>query len=243
MAQGNRQLLTGVKSTSSNLITKDGRETSISSQGSINLCESPRIPLPPDNSFVTNSAVPPNSKFSGYQVNSISVQTESCVDCIQLQCSSKSVHRKRGRKPGSVVLKDHSKVPSGQLSKSFAIKIKEKLLRGRKKKRKVGRPRTRPLDQDPKVSKIIHRKKSHARLPTSKPFLHQAEGDLMCNNVTPNGDNVNNTIESVIRNVCSEYEPLPCKEQKKSSVFGVDSDDEDYVPSKRVKKRNHLKSK
>uniref|UniRef100_K1RCH0 Putative histone-lysine N-methyltransferase ASH1L n=1 Tax=Magallana gigas TaxID=29159 RepID=K1RCH0_MAGGI len=40
-----------------------------------------------------------------------------------------------------------------------------------------------------------------------------------------------------------EYEPLPCKEQKKSSVFGVDSDDEDYVPSKRVKKRNHLKSK
>lgn len=243
VAQRNRQLLTGVKSTSSNLITKDGRETSINSQGSINLCESPRIPLPPDNSFVTNSAVPPNSKFSGYQVNSISVQTESCVDCIQLQCSSKSVHRKRGRKPGSVVLKDHSKVPSGQLSKSFAIKIKEKLLRGRKKKRKVGRPRTRPLDQDPKVSKIIHRKKSHARLPTSKSILHQAEGDLMCNNVTPNGDNVTNTIESVIRNVCSEYEPLPCKELKKSSVFGVDSDDEDYVPSKRVKKRNYLKTK
>jgi hypothetical protein len=69
------------------------------------------------------------------------------------------------------------------------------------------------------------------------------EGDLMCNNtVTPSRDSVINTIESVIRNVCSEYEPLPSKERKKS-VSGLDSDDEEYVPSKRIKKRNYLKTR
>lgn len=65
----------------------------------------------------------------------------------------------------------------------------------------------------------------------------------MCNNVIFNGDNVNNIIEFVIRNVCLEYELLFCKEQKKFIVFGVDSDDEDYVLFKRVKKRNYLKFK
>ncbi|XP_056020790.1 uncharacterized protein LOC125649572 isoform X3 [Ostrea edulis] len=235
-----------VESASSNLVTKDGKESSINSQGSINLSESPRIPLATDKSCEINSAVPPNSKLSGFQVNSISVQTDSelsCVDCIQLQNGSEVVHRKRGRKPGSSVSKDLGKMPAGQLSKSFATKIKEKLLRGRKKKRKVGRPRIRPLEQDPKVSKIIHRKKSHAQLSHNKLHSHQMEGDVMCNNnVTSSRDSVINTIESVIRNVCSEYEPLPSKERKKS-VSGLDSDDEEYVPSKRIKKRNYLKTK
>lgn len=246
-----KPFLTENESISSSLFTKDGKESSIYTQGSINLYESPRIPLPADSSYGQNSAVPPNLKLSGYQVNSISVQTDSCVECIQLQSSSESQHRKRGRKPGSVLLKDPSKVPLGQLSKSFATKIKEKLLRGRKKKRKVGRPRTRPLEQDPKVSKIIHRKKSHARLTYGKSLTHQAEEDLMCNNVASNGDNVISTIESVIRNVCSEYEPLPFQGRKKS-VSVLDSDDEEfdndgddddeYVPSKHVKK-NYLKTK
>ncbi|XP_062595133.1 histone-lysine N-methyltransferase ASH1L-like isoform X1 [Saccostrea cucullata] len=235
-----------LRNSSSNDVTKDVRESNMNPQGLINSCESLRIPLATDKSCKNNLVVSTDSNLNGFQVNSISVQTDSelsCVDCIQLQCGSKLAHRKRGRKPGSSLSKDTCKVAIGQFSKSFATKIKEKLLRGRKKKRKVGRPRLRPLEDDPKVEKIVHRKKSHSRLSPSKLNPQPVEEDLVCNNVTADRDSVINTIESVIRNVCSEYEPLPSKEQKNSSVSYLDSDDEDYVPSKRYKKRNYLKTK
>lgn len=190
----------------------------------------------------------------------------SCSQCSQLQ-SEVPQPKRRGRKPKYACVESNSSPNTSATAatnyssnSSVAGRIKKKLLqKGRRIVRKVGRPRTKHLTENNdnknttstvqgqkkygRFKKILHRKKSHSRLKhngeagkTQVESANSHSQDEKGMEVTL--DSVDATIDSVIRSVCSEYEPLPTKQQDDATSEG---DVVTKEPKKRGKKKSSIK--
>lgn len=131
--------------------------------------------------------------------------------------------KRRGRKP-----KQLSAESSLNTSSVIATKIKRKLFKKRGvRKRKVGRPRTKHLTQVLNIKPILSDNiVDDVELPCVNSEIVENESE--CNKTT-----YNETIESVIRTVCSESEPLPPLKEHDNEILGLDSGDEEPVKKRR----------
>ncbi|XP_063433141.1 uncharacterized protein LOC134715130 isoform X2 [Mytilus trossulus] len=131
--------------------------------------------------------------------------------------------KRRGRKP-----KQLSAESSLNTSSVIATKIKRKLFKKRGvRKRKVGRPRTKHLTQVLNIKPILSDDiVDDVELPCVNSEIVENESE--CNKTT-----YNETIESVIRTVCSESEPLPPLTEHINEIQGLDSGDEEPVKKRR----------
>ncbi|XP_052100280.1 histone-lysine N-methyltransferase ASH1L-like isoform X2 [Mytilus californianus] len=130
--------------------------------------------------------------------------------------------KRRGRKP-----KQLSAESSLNTSSAIATKIKRKLFKKRGvRKRKVGRPRTKHLTQVLNIKPIL----SDDIVNDVEPCVNSeiVENESECNKTT-----YNKTIESVIRTVCSESEPLPALTELDNEMLGLDSGDDEPVRKRR----------
>ncbi|XP_060076770.1 histone-lysine N-methyltransferase ASH1L-like [Ylistrum balloti] len=195
------------------------------------------------------------------------VKDSSCTQCSQLQATVQQPKR-RGRKPKYARVESNSSPNTSNAAatakfssnSSVAGRIKKILLqKGRRIVGKVGRPRTKNLTDSSskndtgttnvqkrrgRFTKIIHRKKSHSRLKDSSvvsPSDKKVDsGNSQDNKVAEckSVDTVEATIDSVIRSVSSEYEPLPSpKHQLQESAA-----DNLTEPRRKGKKRGFRKA-
>ncbi|CAC5407999.1 ASH1L [Mytilus coruscus] len=131
-------------------------------------------------------------------------------------------NQKKGRKP-----KQLSAESSLNTSSAIATKIKRKLFKKRGvRKRKVGRPRTKHLTQVLNIKPIL----SDDIVDDVEPCVNSeiVENESECNKTT-----YKETIESVIRTVCSESEPLPALTEQDNEMLGLDSGDDEPVRKRR----------
>lgn len=187
------------------------------------------------------SAVGQSAKHESVKENVEQSHTEtlSCTECSQLQAAAAILPKKRGRKPKHLSYPDTN--PKSQPA-MVAEKIKSRLLvKGKKKYGKVGRPRTSSVNknQHKRFTKIVHRKKSHSGLQDGQvpmETVQQQEIGDMCN--TSSSDSVSETIDSVIRSVCSDNEQSPPQRggQKQKSCDIYNTKETESMKKRRTKK-------
>ena len=175
------------------------------------------------------------------KVTSRQLSSPNCDECSQLQASSQSEEHKgykpysRRQKSANVDVSVGASPSSPKPSVTVAAKIKQKIFsRGRKKKRKVGRPRTRfpeGADQIPKgkVKRPAGRPRSAKSAVVTKKRKISPEFQKKCNKSRKTQVSDNKSV--IRRGVCSESEPLPVSQHRKESSDVSDSEDE--VPLKR----------
>lgn len=133
--------------------------------------------------------------------------------------------KRRGRKPKRLLAESSLNSPS-----VIASKIKRKLFRKRGiRRKKVGRPRTRDRVKITAKEPIVSREV----IDTEQSYVNS---EIIKNESLCNKDTYVDTIESVIRTVCSESEPLPVPIGHDAELLGLDSGDEE---TGRKRRRGH----
>ncbi|KAK3097974.1 hypothetical protein FSP39_014982 [Pinctada imbricata] len=177
----------------------------------------------------------------------------SCTECSILQSSLQHEHKeykKRGRKPKCQKLQSDLSLsaspPSPVASVTLATKIKQKLLsRGRKKKRKVGRPRAKCRDKDSEDVCVTNGKRSVGR-PKS---AHKEKEKKKTSNIHKKCNKFKNSSKSdneksVIRSELSDNDSVTSlkRQTMPSETCGLE-DEEDIVPLKKLKMAEKNKGK